>query len=73
MEAVAKAAHTLPLSHGSNQGVGGRAARRWRGVGFYRFSGHTASHSHTPPGAWGGQPPPFHLAYVLANPSPHSL
>jgi len=25
------------------------------------------------PGAWGGQPPPFHLAHVLAIPSPHSL
>jgi len=32
-----------------------------------------ASNSRPSSGAWGGQPPPIRLAYVLANPSPHSL
>ncbi len=42
-------------------------------MGFYRGPATLASNPRQPPGAWGGQPPPFRLAHVLANPSPHSL
>ncbi len=53
--------------------MGGRAARGWRGVGCWLGGAGFNPNTCAPPGAWGGQPPPFHLAHVLANPSPHSL
>ncbi len=44
------------------QACGGVAARQVGVRGNHPVGGEGGGWSPSPPGAWGGQPPPFHLA-----------